>query len=465
MVPSLAEEIRDLHGLYGSSRDPEARAFVPLADAYRRSGDAERALEVLTAGLARHPDFASAHLVRGMAEQDRGNVEGAARAFRRVLELDGDNARALLGLGRILVDGGDLETGEELIDRGLALDPSLLEREFGGRPPAEPGAGDDPLRDHGEDSGAEAIATAAGAAEGAEAAVDTAGDLEAVEWEVIDIDALRPTPADLPEDEVGGVAEVGAAAEVAEAADDEEVLDIALLSPDPGVTSDAVVTPDPEVTPDPAATPADAPPVAAADDEPFGFSLDASGDAELALDWDLADEEPDPPAPSPAAPPPDDEELVVDAASLAPDGWVHGGAPHVGGDDDLRRQLADLTADLEPAPPPAESDEPEEALPTRTLGELYARQGLRSEAVKVFEALVARSPDDADLQARLAELRGAPPAPAAAAPAAAPPPPPTPSLRDELDGPPVGDYFARLLAWNAGEAADGADRESSGDRD
>lgn len=459
MVSSLAEEIRDLHGLYGSSRDPEARAFVPLADAYRRSGDAERALEVLTAGLARHPDFASAHLVRGMAEQDRGNVEAAARAFRRVLELDGDNARALLGLGRILVDGGDLETGEELIDRGLALDPSLLEREFGGRPPAESRGGEGPLP--------EATAAAAGAAEGADAAIDATGDLEAVEWEVIDIDALRPTPADVREEEVvaaaevAEAAEVGEAAEVSDATDDEEVLDIALLSPDPVVTPDLVVTSDPE------ATPADAPPAAAADDdEPFGFSLDSSGDAELALDWDLADEEPDPPSASPAAPPPDEEELVVDAASLAPDGWVHGGAPRVGGDADLRRQLADLTADLEPAPPPEESDEPEEALPTRTLGELYARQGLRSEAVKVFEALVARSPDDTDLQARLAELRGAPPAPAAAAPPAAlPPTPRTPSLRDELDGPPVGDYFARLLGWNAGGAADGTDAESSGDRD
>ncbi len=125
MIPSIEQEIRDLHELLGSSRDPEGRAFVPLADAYRRSGDPARALELLRRGTERHPSLAAGHLVLAWTCRDLADDASAEAAFREVLALDGDNARALVGLGRLLEGRDDVGESERLIQRGLALDPRL----------------------------------------------------------------------------------------------------------------------------------------------------------------------------------------------------------------------------------------------------------------------------------------------------------------------------------------------------
>ncbi|PKN59032.1 MAG: hypothetical protein CVU56_02765 [Deltaproteobacteria bacterium HGW-Deltaproteobacteria-14] len=43
---------------------------------------------------------------------------------------------------------------------------------------------------------------------------------------------------------------------------------------------------------------------------------------------------------------------------------------------------------------------------TRTLAEIYARQGHIEEAADIYRRLLAKSPDDGTLRARLAELEG-----------------------------------------------------------
>lgn len=43
---------------------------------------------------------------------------------------------------------------------------------------------------------------------------------------------------------------------------------------------------------------------------------------------------------------------------------------------------------------------------TRTLAEIYARQGHLDEAADIYRRLLAKSPDDGALRARLAELEG-----------------------------------------------------------
>ena len=66
-------------------------------------------------------------------------------------------------------------------------------------------------------------------------------------------------------------------------------------------------------------------------------------------------------------------------------------------------------------------------LPTRTLAELYVRQGQIDAAREVYRELIARSPGDAALERRLAELDG--------------------------NGPSVADYFAALLGPRSGAGA------------
>jgi tetratricopeptide (TPR) repeat protein len=55
--------------------------------------------------------------------------------------------------------------------------------------------------------------------------------------------------------------------------------------------------------------------------------------------------------------------------------------------------------------PPADRSRDSAPFQTRTLGELYARQGLLTEAIRVYDALIARTPEDASLRARHLELQ------------------------------------------------------------
>lgn len=130
MPTTLEQEIRELRSRFWSSRDPEGRGFVPLADALRRAGEFDEAAALLTDGLGRLPGFASAHLVASWVYRDRGDLDAAEEACRRVLELDPENARALHGLGQLLARAGRLAAGRELVVRGVEIDP-LLEWEEG----------------------------------------------------------------------------------------------------------------------------------------------------------------------------------------------------------------------------------------------------------------------------------------------------------------------------------------------
>ena len=104
MDQSLEREIRRLYSCFHSPRDPRGRSFVPLADAYRRAGDLQRARLLLEEGLRRHPGFSSAHVVAMRIARDVSDHPGTLAATRRVLELDPGNAEAL----RVLADIGPL---------------------------------------------------------------------------------------------------------------------------------------------------------------------------------------------------------------------------------------------------------------------------------------------------------------------------------------------------------------------
>ena len=127
MGESLEQEIFELRSVINSERDPEGRAFVPLADAYRRAHDLDAALETLEEGLSRHPALASAHVVAAWIHQDRGDREKAVAAFERVLELDDENVRALWGLGILHLESGRPEDARAFLQRARALDPDDAE--------------------------------------------------------------------------------------------------------------------------------------------------------------------------------------------------------------------------------------------------------------------------------------------------------------------------------------------------
>lgn len=121
-MPETVElEIRQLRSLLWSDRDPQGRAFAPLADAYRRAGELEQALEVVRDGVDRLPDFGPGHLVAARIHRDRGREGEAEAAFRRALALDDENVHALHGLGSILRRRGETEEAESLLERAAEL--------------------------------------------------------------------------------------------------------------------------------------------------------------------------------------------------------------------------------------------------------------------------------------------------------------------------------------------------------
>ena len=160
MAYSPKEEIRELRALFWSDRDPEGRVFAPLADAYRRAGEHALAIEVLSEGLRRQPDFVPGHVVFGWVRRDRREPVEAAAAFHAALALDAENADALEGLAELggaaesadrpeaadaapephrTGDGlltrtmADLYARQGLFDRALDVYSRLLERDPGDR--------------------------------------------------------------------------------------------------------------------------------------------------------------------------------------------------------------------------------------------------------------------------------------------------------------------------------------------
>lgn len=122
------QEIRDLDELFERYRQaPESFVFVPLADACRKMGRIDEALEICEGGIQRHPEYPSGHVVKGKCLFDKGDRDGARDVFERVLMLDENNLVALKYLGTIEADSGDLTAAERRFRHILSLDPENKE--------------------------------------------------------------------------------------------------------------------------------------------------------------------------------------------------------------------------------------------------------------------------------------------------------------------------------------------------
>jgi len=105
------------------AENPKGRNFAPLADAYRKAGELDRAIELCTAGLERHPDYVSAHIVFGRCLMDQKNDPGASDVFRKVLALDPENVLALKILADIAERGHRYDEAVDWLTRLLSADP------------------------------------------------------------------------------------------------------------------------------------------------------------------------------------------------------------------------------------------------------------------------------------------------------------------------------------------------------
>jgi tetratricopeptide (TPR) repeat protein len=437
----LDQEIRVLRTLFWSDRDPDGRAFVPLADAYRRSGAFRQAVELLNDGLERHPDFASAHAVAARLYLEKGLVEEAEIAARRVLDLDEDNVLGLELLAGALERRGVREEAASVRSHlaqltGTRAGPSAPAVEQAGDEeevmdlatlaPDEPPTGEDEVvevaalapderpdeevmelaslaPDQGTDEDEVMDLAALAPDEAAEEEVFELAALapdEAAGEEVMELTSLAPDEADEEE-----VIELAALAPDEAPADEEEVMDLSWLAPEPDVVEEEEVIELAALAPD----------EAPADEEEV---MDLSS---LAPEPDVVEEEepielaalaPDgagEPGPGEATPDASDlfpDEPLVELDDLAPTPGWH--APEDEGivifASDAGVSSADVLPD-DPLPSDEVSDEPH--LVTRTMAELYARQGLTDRALGIFRQLLDARPGDPGLRRRVAELEAA----------------------------------------------------------
>src|SRR5688572_18472461 len=96
--------------------------FAPLAEAYRKAGDPARALLLLEAGLAQHPNYIPAHIVRGRCHLDTQADSAAELSFLRVTELDSENVIALKSLAEISERAGRLPEAMRRLEALLDVD-------------------------------------------------------------------------------------------------------------------------------------------------------------------------------------------------------------------------------------------------------------------------------------------------------------------------------------------------------
>lgn len=116
-----ASEIEKLERLV--RENPKGRQFAILADAYRKDGQFQRALDVLGPGLEHHPDYVSARVVLGRVLMAMGESAKAKEAFTRVVALDPESVIALKALADLAEEQGD---GGEALQRAsqlLTVDP------------------------------------------------------------------------------------------------------------------------------------------------------------------------------------------------------------------------------------------------------------------------------------------------------------------------------------------------------
>ncbi|MCI0452154.1 MAG: tetratricopeptide repeat protein [Candidatus Latescibacteria bacterium] len=114
-------EIDDLFERY--RRAPGSHVFAPLADAYRKLGLVEEALDICARGLSANPRYASGYVVQGKCQYDAGRADRAEESFKKVIEIDPQNLVALRYLGIIRAGCGDTDGARGYFERILTLDP------------------------------------------------------------------------------------------------------------------------------------------------------------------------------------------------------------------------------------------------------------------------------------------------------------------------------------------------------
>jgi tetratricopeptide (TPR) repeat protein len=101
------------------STDPKSKLFVPLAEEYKKAGDIEMSIHVLTEGLKHNPGYVTAKSFLGRLLLEKGDLAGSQKEFEEVVKAIPDNLLAQKKLGDIYALQG--KSGDALTHYKVAL--------------------------------------------------------------------------------------------------------------------------------------------------------------------------------------------------------------------------------------------------------------------------------------------------------------------------------------------------------
>jgi tetratricopeptide (TPR) repeat protein len=122
MSGDTSDELKNLIERFDKA--PNSRLFAPLADAYRKRGEVDKAIELCEKGIEMYPDYVSARVILGKCFYDKGATERAREEFRHVLGVDPDNMVALKYMGEILLAEDKKKEAAEHYQKLLSIDPT-----------------------------------------------------------------------------------------------------------------------------------------------------------------------------------------------------------------------------------------------------------------------------------------------------------------------------------------------------
>ena len=105
------------------AKDPRSRVFAPLAEAYRKAGLFDDAVQTALEGLKLHPNYLGGRVALARAYFEKRQFADAAAEMGRVVQAAPDNLMAHKILGQIALQQGNLAGAERSFRMVLMLDP------------------------------------------------------------------------------------------------------------------------------------------------------------------------------------------------------------------------------------------------------------------------------------------------------------------------------------------------------
>jgi predicted regulator of Ras-like GTPase activity (Roadblock/LC7/MglB family) len=112
------------------AENPNSQIFAALADAFRRKGQLDRALEVCRNGLKLHPNYGSARLVMAKIHMDRQMYELAEKELEEAIRLDGRTRATELLLCEIFIHKKKISDALSVLEKLHITDPENQEVKY-----------------------------------------------------------------------------------------------------------------------------------------------------------------------------------------------------------------------------------------------------------------------------------------------------------------------------------------------